>query len=304
MVTRNNRGVAAHTTQNEAAVRSDSGSDVDRRSDLTDYLARIGFSGAIEPTRETLAGLVAHHQRRIPFENIDPLLGIPVDDLRPEKLLDKLVYRRRGGCCYESNGLMAYVLERIGFSVSALAGRPIWMDAAATSGRLTAESHQALAVGVPGVAGTFLIDVGFGGQSPSAPLHLETDRVQQTRHEPYRIRDLGDDLVLEALIRNTWQPLYTFADRPRPLIDMEVASWYISTCPKSFFVVGLSAGLITDNERILLRGRNLTVHRPEGTERIRLDSAADVIAALVSRFDINLEGLEDLSFRVSQILDN
>lgn len=50
---------------------------------------------------------------------------MPVDDLSPEALTDKLVYRRRGGYCYEQNGLMGYVLAEIGFRVRRLAGRVV-----------------------------------------------------------------------------------------------------------------------------------------------------------------------------------
>jgi arylamine N-acetyltransferase len=70
------------------------------------YLERIGYRGPAEPTVETLRALVAAHNGSIPFENLDPLMGIPVADLSVAALTDKLVHRRRGGYCYEHNGLM------------------------------------------------------------------------------------------------------------------------------------------------------------------------------------------------------
>src|SRR5690349_5705802 len=76
--------------------------------DLTAYFDRINYCGPTEPNLDVLQHLVTGHTRTIPFENLDPLMGIPVDDLSPEALTDKLVRRRRGGYCFEHNGLLGY----------------------------------------------------------------------------------------------------------------------------------------------------------------------------------------------------
>jgi arylamine N-acetyltransferase len=66
-------------------------------------------------------------------------------------------------------------------------------------------------------------------------------------------------------------------------------------------VVGLSAALVTDDARV--HGRNLAIYRSAQTERIRFDSAAQVIHALTQRFGIDLGGLGDVEARVAQVLD-
>src|SRR6185312_1961052 len=147
--------------------------------DLPGYFERIGYGGTAEPTLDVLQMLITAHTRSIAFENLDPLLGVPVDDLSPEALTDKLVSRRRGGYCYEHNGLMGYVLEELGFGVERLAGRVVWMN---PGGPLPAETHQVLSVTVPGVDGPLLVDVGFGGQTLTSPIRLEAGPVQETRH--------------------------------------------------------------------------------------------------------------------------
>jgi arylamine N-acetyltransferase len=162
-------------------------------------------------------------------------------------------------------------------------------------------------VTVPEVAGRFLVDVGFGGQTLSSAIRFDIGVEQTTRHEPYRVRDHGEGYVLEACIRGGWQPLYLFTDRPQPVIDLEVGSWYVSTHPASVFVVGLTAALVTDDARWNLRGRHLAVHRPGGTERIRFDSAAEVLDVLAARFGIDLADLGDraeLEARVHEVLDS
>ena len=272
--------------------------------DVAAYFGRIGYQGPAERTVETVHALVAAHNGSIPFENLDPLLGIPVADLGAAALADKLVRRRRGGYCYEHNGLMGYVLDALGFGVERLAGRVVWMN---PDGPLPAQTHQVLSVSVPGVDGPLLVDVGFGGQTLTSPIRLEPGPVQETRHEPYRIRDHGDGYQLEAEINGEWQPLYMFNTRPQPRIDLEVGSWYVSTHPKSFFVTGLTAALVTDDVRWNLRGRHLAIHRAENTERIRFDTASDVLDALTDRFGIDMADLgdrADVEARVNEVLDS
>jgi arylamine N-acetyltransferase len=271
--------------------------------DLACYFDRVGYPGPAEPTLETLHTLVAAHNRSIPFENLDPLMGIPVADLSAAALNDKLVQRRRGGYCFEQNGLMGYVLDELGFGVERLAGRVLWMN---TSEALPAQTHQVLSVTVPGVNGPFLVDVGFGGQTLTSPIRLEAGPVQQTRHEPYRLRDHGDGYLLEAEVRGEWQPLYIFTTQPQPRIDLEVGSWYVSTHPKSIFVTNLTAALVTDDARWNLHGRHLAIHHAGETERIRFDTAAEVLEALTDRFGIDLTDLgdhTDLEARVAEVLD-
>ncbi|AKS31892.1 arylamine N-acetyltransferase family protein [Mycolicibacterium goodii] len=272
--------------------------------DLSGYLTRIGFDRPLHPDLDTLRAIVAAHNRSIPFENLDPLLGIPVADLSAEALAAKLVDRRRGGYCYEHNGLLGYVLEGLGFTVDRLSGRVVWMQEA--DAPLPAQTHNVLSVAVPGVDGRYLVDVGFGGQTLTSPIRLQAGPVQQTRHEPYRLTRTGDDdHVLAAQIRGDWQPLYMFTTEPRPRIDLEVGSWYVSTYPASHFVTGLNVAVVADDARYNLRGRNLAIHRPGGTERIRFDTAAQVLGALHDIFGINLADLadHDVEARVAEVLD-
>lgn len=271
--------------------------------DIDAYFRRIDYTGTRTPTFDTLTAVVAAHNRSIPFENLDPLLGRPVYDLSAAAITDKLVRGRRGGYCYEQNGLMRYALQELGFGVRPLAGRVVWMRLGGLAGPPPAQTHHALSVSVPGVDGEFLVDVGFGGQTLSSPIRLKPGVVQETRHEPYRISENGEQYVLEAFVRNNWQPLYIFTVRTQPLIDLQVGSWYVSTYPGSHFVSSLMAALVTDDARWNLSGRDLAVHRADGTERIRFNTPARVAEALADRFGIDLTGLGDVEARISEVLD-
>jgi arylamine N-acetyltransferase len=270
--------------------------------DLTAYFDRINYGGAAEPTLDVLQNLVAAHTRAIPFENLDPLMGVPVDDLSPEALADKLVRRRRGGYCYEHNGLMGYVLAELGFRVRRFVGRVVWMlppDAPPA-----APTHTVLAVRFPGSQGAYLVDVGFGGQTPTSPLRFEIGGVQQTTQEPYRLEDRGEGLALQAKVRDEWQALYEFTPQTRPLVDLKMGSWYVSTHPASHFVTGLMVVMVTDDARWNLAGRQLTIHRAEGSEKIVLDDAAAVVDMLGDQFGINVADVGErsvLEARIDQV---
>lgn len=279
---------------------------IDAAIDPTEYFARIGHdtgSRALsEPTEDLLHALVVAHGRTIPFENLDPLLGVPVGDLGPAPLVEKLVKRRRGGYCYEHNGLVGYVLETLGYGVERLTGRVVWMQPA--DGPLPAMTHQVLAVTVPGADDRFLVDVGFGGQTLPSPIRLVAGPEQATRHELYRIVEWDDELVLETEVRQQWRPMYTFTEQPRPRIDLEVGSWYVSTLPTSKFVTTLSAALVTDDARYNLNGRNMSIHRKDGSEKIRFETAAEVLGALDEHFNVDVDDLSgDVEARVAEVLD-
>ncbi len=271
---------------------------------LGEYFDRIGYGGAAAPNLEVLQALVSAHTKAIPFENLDPVMGVPVDDLSPGGLAGKLVRRGRGGYCYEQNGLMGYVLGELGFRVRRLAGRVVWMRPPGAPS--PTQTHTVLAVTFPGSHGSYLVDVGFGGQTPPSPLRLETGSVQQTTHEPYRLEDRGDGLVLQAQVRGEWQPLYEFSTRTAPDVDLQVGSWFVSTHPSSHFVTGLTAARVTDDARLNLAGRNLAIHRADASEKVRLDDAAAVVDTLRDRFGINVSDVGErgaLEARLDKMLD-
>jgi len=272
--------------------------------DLADYLARVGYTAGTEPTVATLRGLVSAHLQHIPFENLNPLMGIAVHDLDAPALFGKMVRHRRGGYCFEQNSLMRYVLEEVGFGVESLTARVVWMNPAGPNGPPTPLTHMLLLVSVPGVDERYLVDVGFGGQTLTSPIRFEPNDIQPTRHEPYRIRPTRDEYVMETLIRDNWRPLYIFTEDARPMIDLQMGSWYVSTHPSSVFVVGLTASLVADDARWNLRGRNLTVHHTGGPgERVRMDNASQVLDVLMNRFGLDVGGLGDVHARITEVLD-
>jgi arylamine N-acetyltransferase len=122
---------------------------------LARYLERIGHGWHVRPKLPTLRSLHRAHVLSIPFEALDVQLGI-VPSLEPDAIFEKLVERRRGGWCYEMNGLFGAALEAIGFTVTRLSCGVMRQD----GGEERMATHLALLVDCDG---PWLSDVGFGG---------------------------------------------------------------------------------------------------------------------------------------------
>src|SRR5690606_32864649 len=148
---------------------------------LKAYFDRIGFSGSIAPNVATLEALHALHPAVIAFENLNPLLSLPVP-LDQKSLERKLLSDRRGGYCFEHNLLFMRVLADLDFEVRPLGARVLWNH---PEGAERPVSHMVLAVDIAG--STYLADVGFGGLTLTAPLQLRDGKEQETPHETFRL---------------------------------------------------------------------------------------------------------------------
>ena len=256
--------------------------------DLDAYFARIGYAGPRAPTLEVLTTLHGLHPEAIPFENLDPFLNRPVE-IEPEAVAAKLVHGRRGGYCFEQNGLFYRALRALGFGVTPLAARVVWMAPEPVGRRPL--THRLTLVDLP--QGRFLADVGFGGQSPTAPLRLETGLEQPTPHGHYRLMPLGTDsglgYALETRLPDRWAPMYQFTTEPQGDADFEMGNWFTSTHPRSHFRHMLIAAKVEGSRRLNLRNRALTIHDSQGSSKeTTLADAQALKALLADRFGIAL----------------
>jgi N-hydroxyarylamine O-acetyltransferase len=265
--------------------------------DLDVYLRRIAYRGAPAPDLLTLRALVAAHAAAIPFENLNPWLGLPVD-LEPSALERKLLHDGRGGYCFEQNLLLQAALRAIGFDVSALIARVLWRqsdDAVAT-----AQTHMLLRVDLAGE--TWLVDVGFGSQTLTGVLRLQADVEQPTPLEPFRLVRMGSDWCMQSLLHGAWRSLYRFdLHQPYP-IDLVVANHYVSTYPGSRFTTHLVASRIEGDKRLSLLDREFTVRRlGQEPERHLLRDGVEVRRVLEQRFGLRLPEHADLDRRLDQL---
>ncbi|MDQ0390327.1 arylamine N-acetyltransferase family protein [Labrys monachus] len=239
----------------------------DATVDLDRYCERILYSGPLRPTHATLSDLIEHHVAAIPFENIDVLLGRGVD-ISAGAVDAKLIGGRRGGYCFEHNGLFRRVLATIGFRVEPLAARVVWM--APADAPPLPRTHMALRVALEE---PWLVDAGFGGCVPTSPLRLADPAPQQTRHEAFRITPQGREALVEAELDGIWQPLYVLSPDALLDVDYEPPNWFTATHPASIFRRELMGAHTSREARWTLRNGRLTVrHRDGRVERRQLDA--------------------------------
>lgn len=246
---------------------------------LTRYLVRIGYTGPVAPTHEVLAALQAAHIAAIPFEAIDALTGVGID-IGADAVAAKLIDRRRGGYCFEQNGLFLRVLQAIGFEAEAMLGRVRWMlpdDAPATP-----RTHQVVLVTLDGRP--WLADVGFGAAVPPQPLAMDSEAPQPTRHESYRVLRGGFGWEVEAQIGDEWKPLYRLDDAAAPPVDCIVGNWYTSTHHDSHFRHQMIAARTTNEARYGLRDNRLTTRLADGRIDRRYLTADEIERTLAEIF--------------------
>ena len=88
-----------------------------------EYLRRIGIEEKeIEPTLENLKLLQRRHLLNVPFENLDIHWKRPIL-LDSDNFYEKVVNKKRGGFCYELNGLFNELLKEIGFQTKIISAR-------------------------------------------------------------------------------------------------------------------------------------------------------------------------------------
>ena len=255
------------------------------RLNVPAYLARIGYTGSVAPTHETLATLQRQHISAIAFETLAMVLREPVR-LDLASLQQKILDRGRGGYCFELNLLFLNLLRTLGFDAHGLTGRVVMNTPA---GVVPARTHVLVLVTIDGTR--YIADVGFGGMTPTAPLLLDTEEEQTTLNEPYRLVRSGETYALTARVDDDWRRFYVF-DLARPAdIDFEVGNWYVSTHPSSPFRDRLLVARSEPGIRHTLRGAEYAIHRlGRASERCRIESPDALVELLQSTFRIALPG--------------
>lgn len=258
-------------------------------SRLASYLARIGWSGPVAADLSTLFALHRAHVLAIPFETIDVQLGKP-PGLDRQAIFAKLVGARRGGWCYEQNGLFGEMLETIGFPVTRLSAGVM----RAARGDAFVGTHLCLKVRADG--DDWLCDVGFGS-SQLEPLPL---REHAWRQPPFggRLHRLADGMWQLAIEEGPNPLSYDFADAPANEADFARLCAWQGSDPDSLFVQTLAVQRRTADGHLMLRGKVLTETGPEGSRVRELGSADELVTLLRERFDLHIPEAESLWPRI------
>lgn len=255
---------------------------------LTAYLRRIGYGGPLDPSLRTLRALHRAHLLAVPYENLDIQCGLPVG-LDTDAIYEKIVGRRRGGWCYEMNGLFAWALRELGFSFSLLGGAANREERGADAEL----SHLAVLVHLDK---TYLADVGFGNGF-LVPIPLA-----EGAHSDGRF-----SFGLERLEDGWWRlrnraesgDSFDFRETPYELPAFAEKSAFLQSAPGSYFVQNLVCHRFTEEGVVTLRGAVLTTVTPAEIREEIVQSRDALAQVLQTHFDLQPDGIDALWERVS-----
>ena len=260
------------------------------KMEVENYLNRIGFYDEPKYDRpgndyRTLGLLQSRHLKTVPYENFDIMRGIPIS-LKTADLYRKIVERRRGGYCFELNGLFAWLLRELGFKVEEYMGRYLRGESGEGGGndendkklgqtreKIPMRRHRVLKVTC--TDGDFLCDVGVGAIIPRIPVPMILGRVseQGPRHsnQPERYKLESEPILGYVLYewktsqknqksqKQGWRRIYSFTEEPQLNIDYVAPSFYCEKYPDSPFRIMDMAHIFTTDGRKSVAGREFRV---------------------------------------------
>lgn len=232
------------------------------------YLSRIGVAeDVVAADLATLGMLQSNHLLSVPFENLDIHWRTPIV-IDTAKFYQKIVERRRGGFCYELNGLFYELLREVGFDARLVSAR-----VHAGDGRFGPEyDHAAVIVTIEGQE--YLADVGFGDFT-AEPLRLELDAEQHDREGVFVIRRFKENGYLEVakMVDGEWRPQYIFKPEARELEEFAAMCDHQQYSPESHFTEGKVCSIMTPEGRKTLTDKKFIV--TAGGEKTENEVATD-----------------------------
>ena len=253
--------------------------------DAKAYFDRIGYTDAPTPTLDCLGNLVKAHLQSVPFENLDVFHGHKEPSLETEALFEKIVLNRRGGYCFELNGLFQKLLEDIGFFCSCHIGRighgqtfkyPI--------------SHRVTVVQIAGER--YFCDVGFGGPVPPEPAKIVLDTpFDSANGHRYIFTKNGLEITLSMEENNAFSSVLSFVDTPADPVDFLSLNAFCAYSPIEPFVHKQMVWRNTENGRCTLDGNTLRLHENGTVEEHMIEGEEQLRKVLLERFGIVYPGL-------------
>jgi len=249
------------------------------------YLERIHHTRHVKPDADTLCELQLAHMQNVPFENLDIGLKRVIQINEPD-IWNKLVVNKRGGFCYELNGLFAWLLKQIGFDVTYLNARD-YHEADDTFG--IDFDHLVLMVRIPNESTRWLVDVGWG-DTFTQPLDIDNLEWQEQDLRAYRLEPFRDGYQL-------WQRGYGEKIERQYYFDLiphqfpaeyEATCHYHQTSPQSIFTRNRIISRLTEDGRISLDNDRLIITAHGQRQEDPLQNEEEFHELLKKHFDIVL----------------
>ena len=228
--------------------------------DIEAYLERIGVEReGLRADAHTLRLLQRSHLRSVSFENLDIHWKHPIV-IDTEKFFEKIVTGKRGGFCYELNGLFNELLRELGFRTRLISARVF-------NGKEHGREfdHAAILVDVEGE--TYLADVGFG-EFAEDPLRFDAGVEQADAAGTFLIERTGDGSYDVRMRTNDgWVSRYAFEDKERELPEFAEMCDFQQHSPESHFTKNKICSVLTaDGRKTLTSGKFIVTSRGARTE--------------------------------------
>lgn len=231
---------------------------------LSDYLKRIEYDGDIYPDLPTLNALMHHQLRSIPFENTE-VQAKRIPSLVPEDIVQKILCDRRGGYCYEVNGLFAMALSAIGFEWYFAGARPMFYPSRRP------KTHLVVIVSIGDEK--YLCDTGFGGYGLREPIRITSAHEAIQHNDRFKIDLENDEYVLRSLVNQEWALQYGFSLVPQEWIEFSLANYFNATSPDTIFTQKKLAVIQTAAGRKILVDNTLKIIENGLLEELSVDYA-------------------------------
>lgn len=249
---------------------------------VDDYLKRINYNGSLDVSLETLNLIHKCHLYNIPFENLDVINNTPII-LTHEHLFEKIVTNKRGGFCYELNGLFYYLLQALGFYVTRIAVR-VFNDDGIPGQNF---GHLALIVKLQN---DYLVDVGFGDNF-ILPLQITNDIIQKDETGYYCIQqyDQKHYILKRSTDKISFDKKYTFTTSARKFEEFTEACHYTSNSPKSHFTQKKIVSLPTKYGRLTLNNEKFIETINGNQKETTINNDKEFLTFLKEKFHINFD---------------
>lgn len=247
--------------------------------DLKKYLKRIETEDFdLKLNAETLSFLQKQHLLKVPFENLDIHWKRPIL-LDTAQFYEKIVNEKRGGFCYELNGLFYEFLKKIGFIGKIISARVF-------NGKDFGAEYDHLAILAEINGEEFLVDVGFGDFS-AEPLKFILDVEQKDLNGIFLIRKF-DDEYFEVVKKDgeMWNSEYIFKDSAHDLSEFSEMCNFHQSSPESHFTRGKLCSLRLENGRKTLTDKRFIKTRNDKKTETEIYSEDEFYEILSKEFHI------------------
>jgi len=252
-------------------------------SSLQNYLSDLDLAVPEQLNMEFVKALQSAHVSRYSFNSLAVVLGEEIS-LGLDAISQKIVTRGLGGYCFEHNKLTFELLKALGYDVQLKLARVLNNNLEREAGR----THRVTLLTLEGVS--YLVDTGFGGNGPIAPLRLDINTDQTAGLDRYRLlaKDKGE-YDLQVIKDNDYFTLYSFDNAAYSDADCELGHFYSHKNPQAVFLKNLMVTLKKNDQTLALVNNEFITRDYQGEQKRLIESSESLGNILASEFDIALE---------------